>query len=215
MKFLPLRLVEQYRLNKRTFVVLKIQNDIIYLPFPVELSCRHRARRQRPLHSLRPYQRRRRLILTGPQPQLSFFPRYPTPFPSFPFFYLLACFSPFLRPFWPQQRRSHSGYPESDREKSTPAMTIQFGSFEGICETAALVICPLVESDQGVEPTCYSRNVDLGGTLIFQPCECCDTEAHFLRLTSLSATCFIHIVAIIMTAIMIYHIRSKYTAVGG
>jgi len=76
-------------------------------------------------------------------------------------------------------------------------MTIQFGSFEGICETAALVVCPLVQSDQGVEPSCYSRNVDIGGTLIFQP-----------------STCFIHIVAIIMTAIMIYHIRSKYTAVG-
>ena len=28
------------------------------------------------------------------------------------------------------------------------------------------------------------------------------------------ATCFVHIVAIIMTAIMIIHIRSKYTAVG-
>lgn len=50
-------------------------------------------------------------------------------------------------------------------------MTIQFGSFEGICETAALVVCPLVQSDQGVEPSCYSRNVDIGGTLIFQPCE--------------------------------------------
>jgi len=30
----------------------------------------------------------------------------------------------------------------------------------------------------------------------------------------LAATCFVHIVAIIMTAIMILHIRSKYTAVG-
>lgn len=29
-----------------------------------------------------------------------------------------------------------------------------------------------------------------------------------------SATAFVHVVAIIMTAIMIYHIRSKYTAVG-
>ncbi|PWN49928.1 chitin synthase export chaperone, partial [Violaceomyces palustris] len=29
-----------------------------------------------------------------------------------------------------------------------------------------------------------------------------------------SATCFIHIAALIMTAIMVYHIRSKYTAVG-
>ena len=50
-------------------------------------------------------------------------------------------------------------------------MTIQFGSFTGICETAALVVCPLVQTDQGVEPTCYSRNVDIGGTLIFQPCQ--------------------------------------------
>jgi len=76
-------------------------------------------------------------------------------------------------------------------------MGVQFGSFNSICETAALVICPLVGTDQGIEPTCYSRNVDVGGTLIFQP-----------------STCFVHIVAIIMTAIMIYHIRSKYTAVG-
>lgn len=50
-------------------------------------------------------------------------------------------------------------------------MTIEFGSFNGICETAALVVCPLVGTPNGVEPTCYSRNVDIGGTLIFQPCE--------------------------------------------
>jgi len=76
-------------------------------------------------------------------------------------------------------------------------MGIQFGSFDSICETAALVVCPLVGTNQGIEPNCYSRNVDIGGTLIFQP-----------------STCFVHIVAIIMTAIMILHIRSKYTAVG-
>ncbi|KAL5534756.1 CHS7 [Sanghuangporus baumii] len=76
-------------------------------------------------------------------------------------------------------------------------MTIQFGKFTGICEMAPLVICPLVQTSQGVEPTCYSRNVDLGGTLIFQP-----------------STCVIHVAAIFMTGIMIYHIRSKYTAVG-
>ncbi|KAJ7163088.1 chitin synthase III catalytic subunit-domain-containing protein [Mycena filopes] len=76
-------------------------------------------------------------------------------------------------------------------------MGVQFGSFNSICDTAALVICPLVGTDQGIEPSCYSRNVDVGGTLIFQP-----------------STCFVHIVAIIMTAIMILHIRSKYTAVG-
>jgi hypothetical protein len=76
-------------------------------------------------------------------------------------------------------------------------MGVEFGSFNSICETAALVICPLIGTDQGIEPSCYSRNVDVGGTLIFQP-----------------STCFVHIVAIIMTGIMIYHIRSKYTAVG-
>jgi len=76
-------------------------------------------------------------------------------------------------------------------------MGVQFGSFDSICQTAALVICPLLGSAQGIEPSCYSRNVEISGTLIFQP-----------------ATCFVHIVAILMTAIMIFHIRSKYTAVG-
>jgi len=77
-------------------------------------------------------------------------------------------------------------------------MGISFGSFDGVCGTAALVICPLLGgSGQGIEPSCYSRNVQIGSTLIFQP-----------------STSFVHIVAIIMTAIMIYHIRGKYTAVG-
>jgi hypothetical protein len=110
-------------------------------------------------------------------------------------------------------------------------MGIQFGSFNGICQTAALVICPLIGSDQGIEPSCYSRNVDIAGTLIFQPCELLSPFARgvkailslrFRKLIVLSsnslfpslATCFVHIVAILMTGIMIYHIRSKYTAVG-
>ena len=50
-------------------------------------------------------------------------------------------------------------------------MGVQFGSFDAICEKAALIICPLVGTDQGIEPQCYSRNVDIGGTLIFQPCK--------------------------------------------
>ncbi|KAH9850615.1 chitin synthase III catalytic subunit [Lenzites betulinus] len=76
-------------------------------------------------------------------------------------------------------------------------MGVQFGSFDDICQTAALVICPLVGSTQGIEPSCYSRNVEISGTLIFQP-----------------STAFVHVVAIFMTGIMIFHIRSKYTAVG-
>jgi hypothetical protein len=50
-------------------------------------------------------------------------------------------------------------------------MAITFGSFDGVCATAALVVCPLL-GPQGIEPVCYSRNVDVGGTLIFQPCAC-------------------------------------------
>ncbi|KAI8384506.1 chitin synthase III catalytic subunit [Radiomyces spectabilis] len=70
-------------------------------------------------------------------------------------------------------------------------------SFNGICQTVALTLCPLIGKHDGIEPVCYSRNVDLAGNLIFQP-----------------ATLIIDIVAIIMAAIMIYHIKSKYTAVG-
>lgn len=73
----------------------------------------------------------------------------------------------------------------------------QFGDFNRICETVALTVCPLVGAPEGIEPTCYSRNVEVAGTLIFQP-----------------ATIIIHIIALIMTLIMIYHIKSKYTAVG-
>ncbi|KAI0327288.1 hypothetical protein GY45DRAFT_1257230 [Cubamyces sp. BRFM 1775] len=76
-------------------------------------------------------------------------------------------------------------------------MGVQFGSFDEICQTAALVICPLIGSTQGIEPSCYSRNVEISGTLIFQP-----------------STIFVHVVALFMTGIMIFHIRSKYTAVG-
>ncbi|CAG8504366.1 340_t:CDS:2 [Paraglomus occultum] len=72
-----------------------------------------------------------------------------------------------------------------------------FGDFNSICETAALTVCPLVGTSQGIQPTCYSRNVEIGGTLIFQP-----------------ATLIIHVIALIMTTIMIIHIKSKYTAVG-
>jgi len=73
----------------------------------------------------------------------------------------------------------------------------KFGDFDFICEHAALTICPLVGTAQGVMPTCYARNVQLGSQVIFQP-----------------ATCFVHIAALGMTLIMLFHVRSKYTAVG-
>lgn len=42
-------------------------------------------------------------------------------------------------------------------------------SFTGICETVSLSLCPLIGTQNGVEAVCYSRNIDLGSNLIFQP----------------------------------------------
>ena len=61
--------------------------------------------------------------------------------------------------------------PPQPINRGVSTMGLQFGSFNGICETAALVICPLIGTAQGVVPSCYSRNVDIGNTLIFQPCK--------------------------------------------
>ncbi|KAL1922812.1 uncharacterized protein VTP21DRAFT_9188 [Calcarisporiella thermophila] len=83
---------------------------------------------------------------------------------------------------------------------------IKFGLFDGICERVSLPLCPLIGPPtagftppqyDGVEALCYSRNIEIASTLIFQP-----------------ATLIIHFVSLIMTSIMIYHIKSKYTAVG-
>lgn len=43
-------------------------------------------------------------------------------------------------------------------------------NFNGICKSIALTLCPLVGQSQGIEPVCYSRNVELSGNIIFQPC---------------------------------------------
>ena len=45
----------------------------------------------------------------------------------------------------------------------------KFGDFNFICERAALTICPLLGTAQGVMPTCYARNVQLGSQVWFQP----------------------------------------------
>ncbi|KAJ1657366.1 Chitin synthase, class 7 [Dispira simplex] len=75
---------------------------------------------------------------------------------------------------------------------------VEFGSFDDICFKVTYPWCPLVgNSKLGAEAECYSRNIELGSTIIFQ-----------------ASTLVIDIVAFFMTIIMIYHIRTKYTAVG-
>jgi len=49
----------------------------------------------------------------------------------------------------------------------------------------------------GIEPNCYARNIELANTMIFE-----------------GAASAMHIVALIMTVIMVLHVRGKFTAVG-
>ncbi|KAL4915135.1 chitin synthase export chaperone [Aspergillus aurantiobrunneus] len=78
-----------------------------------------------------------------------------------------------------------------------------FGDFNEICQKAALPLCSLVgppsaiSGSTGVIPNCYARNIELANTIIFE-----------------GGASFIHIIALLMTVIMILHIRSKFTAVG-
>ena len=78
-----------------------------------------------------------------------------------------------------------------------------FGDFETICHKSALPLCSIVGSASpisgkaGIQATCYARSVELANTIIFE-----------------AAADFMHILALGMAAIMILHVRSKFTAVG-
>ncbi|OMJ19955.1 Chitin synthase export chaperone [Smittium culicis] len=72
-----------------------------------------------------------------------------------------------------------------------------------------MAVCLLVgDSPLGTKPTCYARNIEIGGLIIFQAVDL------FNILIYIIATLIINIIAIIMTFIMIWHVRTKYTAVG-
>ncbi|KAF2087789.1 hypothetical protein K490DRAFT_65069 [Saccharata proteae CBS 121410] len=77
-----------------------------------------------------------------------------------------------------------------------------FGDFTSLCLKAPIPLCSMVGPSSitggtGIQANCYARTIDLANTLIFE-----------------SAADFMHILALIMTAIMIIHVRSKFTAVG-
>lgn len=79
-----------------------------------------------------------------------------------------------------------------------------FGNvLQTICEEAQVPLCSLigpysqVSGNYGIEAECFARNIELANTIIFQ-----------------GAASFCHIAALIMTTIMIIHVRSKFTAVG-
>lgn len=56
--------------------------------------------------------------------------------------------------------------------KQQMSANFQFGDFTWLCERAALTVCPLLQTPQGVMPTCYARNVVLGSQVWFQPGTC-------------------------------------------
>ncbi|ORY17096.1 chitin synthase III catalytic subunit [Clohesyomyces aquaticus] len=78
-----------------------------------------------------------------------------------------------------------------------------FGDFSTICEKTAIPLCALVgppseiNAGAGIQASCYSRTIELANTIIFQ-----------------GANDFMHILALVMTVVMIIHVRSKFTAVG-
>lgn len=85
-----------------------------------------------------------------------------------------------------------------------------FGDLTLICHHAALPWCPLLKPsstsgqsisslapEAGIQPICYSRTIELANTTIYQ-----------------GAAAFVHIAALVVTLIMIFHVRSKFTAVG-
>ncbi|KAI6245827.1 Chitin synthase export chaperone [Erysiphe necator] len=78
-----------------------------------------------------------------------------------------------------------------------------FGDFESICHRSMVPLCSVIGPASAIEgiirleASCYPRNIELANTIIFQ-----------------GAASFMHIAALLMTVIMIIHIRSKFTAVG-
>jgi len=77
-----------------------------------------------------------------------------------------------------------------------------FGDFTNVCSQAAIPLCSLVGTSPitgavGIPATCYARTIELANTIIFE-----------------GATSCVHIIALVMTIVMIIHVRSKFTAVG-
>jgi len=80
-----------------------------------------------------------------------------------------------------------------------------FGSFDAVCAQSPLPLCNLLGPPTTITilhnplliTGCSARSIEFANTIIFQ-----------------AATDFAHIAALGMTAIMIFHVRSKFTAVG-
>lgn len=99
--------------------------------------------------------------------------------------------------------RAHTTNPTlQTHEPTTTTTTMGFGDLTSICRLAPLPLCPLIghnpiTNSTGIQPSCYARTINIANTIIFE-----------------GAASTIHILALIMTTIMLLHVRSKFTAVG-
>ncbi|AOA60491.1 Chs7p [Komagataella phaffii] len=79
---------------------------------------------------------------------------------------------------------------------------MSFGNFYEICQKTPLPLCNVLLPNhgtnfKGIISTCYARSISVTNTMIFQV-----------------GNCFIHISAIVVLMIIVFHVRSKYTAIG-
>lgn len=79
-----------------------------------------------------------------------------------------------------------------------------FGTFDSICKEVGFPICSVIgranatlSFERGVLPLCYARPVEIANTMIFQ-----------------MANAFVHFGAIVVFLIIIFNVKSKYTAIG-
>ncbi|CEP21852.1 CHS7 [Cyberlindnera jadinii] len=81
-----------------------------------------------------------------------------------------------------------------------------FGDFNSLCHNTPLPLCQVVKAttseqfthlNEGIIPECYARPIDVANTVIFQ-----------------IGNAFVNIGALVIMIIIIYNVRSKYTAIG-
>lgn len=79
-----------------------------------------------------------------------------------------------------------------------------FGSFDHVCDKASFPLCSVLGAvnqtsffSRGIVAECYARPVELANTMIFQ-----------------IGNAFVHFGALVVTLIIIFHVRAKYTAIG-
>lgn len=112
-----------------------------------------------------------------------------------------------LRPFrkeylYTHENTARSHFPNPHFAPSRFIMT--FGSFAGICEKSGVPLCLVVGAVNATSPIttgiiakCYARPVEIANTMIFQV-----------------GNAFIHFGALLVLLIIIFNVRSKYTAIG-